>query len=426
MRRLAVFVFIISVAFSSCKSSKENGQLLFWSSNNSQEITYAKALIEEWNKNHPENQIKFQPIPEGQSSEEIILASVVGKTTPDIYANMWQGSVEMYANAGVLIALDTLVGFMDFIIERCSEEVIEEITSSDGHIYQVPWKVNPIITLYNKGIFESVGIDSVPKTYSDYLAAGSKIQRDENGDGYVDRWVGYTTVKVIWYQRLFNFYPLYLAASDGAPLIKDNKAAFNNEYAIGVLRFLQELYSNDYFSRQRMSASSDPFVMEKFATLFTGPWQVPYLKKFKPDHLEFGFYSMLVPDDHEGPAYSYGDPKNIVIFNTCVNPQAAWDFISTMIDKPGDLSLLATTGQFPRRKNLSADSFFDEFFNEYPELEVFAKQVDYIKGVDNHELIVEVFDIISQEYEACVIYNRKTPEKALNDAEKAVNILLGK
>jgi multiple sugar transport system substrate-binding protein len=58
-------------------------------------------------------------------------------------------------------------------------------------------------------------------------------------------------------------------------------------------------------------------------------------------------------------------------------------------------------------------------------LSVFAEQVDYIKGLDNHELIVEVMDIISQEYEACVIYNKKTPEEALEAAEKAVNVLLG-
>jgi len=39
-------------------------------------------------------------------------------------------------------------------------------------------------------------------------------------------------------------------------------------------------------------------------------------------------------------------------------------------------------------------------------------------------VIVEVLDIISQEYESCVIYGRKTPEKALGDAEAAVNVLL--
>ncbi len=95
----------------------------------------------------------MQPVPEGQSSEEVILAAVVGKTTPDIYANMWQGSVEMYAHAHDLIPLDTLKGFLEFINERCDSNVIKEITSSDGHIYQVPWKVNPIMTIYNKNLF---------------------------------------------------------------------------------------------------------------------------------------------------------------------------------------------------------------------------------------------------------------------------------
>jgi hypothetical protein len=97
-------------------------------------------------------QIHLQPIPEGQSSEEVILAAVVGKTTPDIYANMWQGNVEMYARAGVLIPLDTLHGFLQFIHERCDSAVIREITSVDGHIYQVPWKVNPFMTIYNKNL----------------------------------------------------------------------------------------------------------------------------------------------------------------------------------------------------------------------------------------------------------------------------------
>ena len=41
----------------------------------------------------------------------------------------------------------------------------------------------------------------------------------------------------------------------------------------------------------------------------------------------------------------------------------------------------------------------------------FAKQLPYVKGVDNCEVIVEVLDIISQEYESCVVYGKKTPRK---------------
>jgi multiple sugar transport system substrate-binding protein len=425
MTRPLILSLIIIIFLVSCKNSGDNDILELWSSNNAQEISLTEEFVEQWNMDNPGKPLRFQPIPEGESSEEIVLASVVGKTTPDIYANMRQANVEMYAKAGVLVPLDTLDGFMDFLSSRCAREVIDEITSYDGHIYQVPWKVNPIIMLYNKGILDTLEIEGLPLTYSKYLEAARLFRKDVNGDGYIDRWIGYTSVKVIWYQRLFNFYPLYLAASDGARLISDNKAAFNNEHAIGVFRFLNKLYNEEYFARQRMSASQDPFIMQRYATLITGPWQVPYLEKYKPAHMEYDFFPMLVPDDHEGPSYTYGDPKNIVIFNTCTDPQLAWEFINTMITKHGDLRLMEITGQFPRRKNLASDPYFTEFLENNPKLVVFANQVDYIKGLDNHELIVEVMDIISQEYEACVIYNRKTPEQAIADAEKAVNILLG-
>ncbi len=419
---LTVIIFFLT---GSCRTHQgKDDQLLFWCSNNPREISLCDSLTETWNHNHSANVIHLQPIPEGQSSEEVILAAVVGKTTPDIYANMWQGNVEMFARAGVLIPLDTLKGFLKFIHERCDSAVIREITSVDGHIYQVPWKVNPFMSIYNKNLFAKNGILALPKTYSAYLNAASVFKNNSKQLGSVQKWFGYTEVKEIWYQRLFNFYPLYLAASGGAPLVVDNKAAFNNKYAIDVFAFLQKLYTNEYFSRENLSASDDPFVAEVIATKWTGPWEITYLNTIPDRHFEFGYFAPQVPDDHVGPVYTYADPKNIVVFNTCKNPQAAWDFISTMISKKGDLQLLSVTGQLPRRKDLQSDIFFSNYFNVNPMMIPFAKQLPYVKGVDNCEVIVEVLDIISQEYEACVVYGKKTPVKAIQDAEAAVNVLL--
>ena len=124
--------------------------------------------------------------------------------------------------------------------------------------------------------------------------------------------------------------------------------------------------------------------------------------------------------------YTYADPKNIVIFNTCTNPQTAWKFLQTLVDKEGDLQLLEISGQIPRRKDLQADTFYKNYFEKNPMMMRFAKQLPFVKGIDNCEVIVEVLDIISQEYEACVVYGRKTPEKAIADAEGAVNVLLEK
>lgn len=418
----------LAVAFllTSCGKGYDNKRysLEYWSSNNGGEIIFSRWAVEEWNRAHPEEPIKYQPVPEGQSSEEIILAAVVAKTTPDIYSNIWQGSVAFYSQAGILVPLDTLAGFMDFIRERCSPETIREITSGDGHIYQVPWKVNPIMTIYNKGILTSLRLDTLPQTYSAYLDAARQFRKDTDGDGYVDQWFGNTSVKLAWYQRLFNFYPLYLAASNGAPLILDNRAAFNNESAIGVFRFLQELYRENYFSREQQSAGQDLFVAEKIATKFTGPWEIQYLEKYKSDQMDYGFFPMPVPDGHSGPVYTYCDPKSIVVFNTCRDPQLAFEFIRTMVGREGDLKFLETTYQLPRRQGLDSIPEFQAFFDDNPRLRVFAQQAKHIRGVDNCEVLTEVFDIISQEYEACVLYQVKSPEQAVADAEQAVNVLL--
>ncbi len=423
-KKLYPIVLLLLLIFLSCNKSKKDNTLLFWSSNNRGEIEFTKYFVDQWNKKQ-ETPIRFQPIPEGQSSEEVILASVVGKTTPDIYSNMWQGSVEMYAKAGVLIPLDTLEGFTEFIKSRCTKKVIDEITSSDGHIYQIPWKINPIMTIYNKRLNSDFGLPKLPSTYSSYMKAGAAIKKDKDSDGYIDQWVGYTAVKVIWYERLMNFYPLYIAASDGGALIKDNKAVFNNKYAIGVFQFLQELYNNEYFSKERLSAGQDRFITEDILSKWTGPWEIRHVEKFKQrDNFEFDFYPMQVPDNHKGPVYTYADPKNIVIFNTCEQPQEAWNFIKTLINKEGDKKLLEFTGQLPNRKNMEMEEIFQDYFENNPKVKIFAKQANYVSGVDNSEVIVEVFDIISQEYEACVIYNKKTPEKAIADAAKAVDNLL--
>lgn len=419
-----IVLFLLSYTFISCSNNKDSRQvILYWCSNNNDEIKFAKISTVEWNKNNPNDQVKYQPVPEGRSSEEIILAAVVGNTTPDIYSNMWQGDVEAYAQAGVLVALDTLKGFLDFLRERCDSSVIEEIKSLDGHIYQVPWKINPIMLIYNINLIKDLELSGPPKTYSEFINASKKFQKDFDGDGYVDRWFGYSEVEVTWWQRFFDFYPLYLAASGGAPLVINNQAAFNNEYAIEVFSFLRELYKKNYFSKEKLSARQDPFLAGVTATRFVGPWEIAHAEKFKPEGFEYEYTFMPVPDGHSGPVYTYGDPKNIVIFKTCADPQAAWNYIKTMIDNEGDLRLLELTNQLPRRKNLNSDLFYNNYFKNNPKMKVFAHQSEHVKGTDASPVLKEIFDLLSQQYEACVVYGIKTPREAITDAADAVNLL---
>jgi multiple sugar transport system substrate-binding protein len=418
MRHFSILAMgLMLLVFASCrKEDRDNHSFVFWSSTNTEEVAFSKKHVDQWNLEHPGTPFTFQPVPEGQSSEEVILAAVVGRTTPDIYANMWQGDVEDFARSGVLIPLDTLDGFMDFLYARCDSQVVKEVTSMDGHIYQMPWKVNPIMMMYNPALFTKAGMDSIPQHYSDLISAGAKLKTG----GF---WLGISESNAIWWQRFFNFLPLYYAASGGAPLIQNHKAVFDNEYGIEVFSFLQKLYANGYFPKEQLKGQRDPFLAERVAITFTGPWTIEHNNEFKPAGMTFDFQEVPVPDDHNGPIYTYGDPKNMVMFNTCTDPELAWKFVQTMLTPEADKEFLQASRQFPRRKDLQENPIFVQYFNAHPELIPFARQAQHVRGMDSAPYMKEVLDLISQEYEACVVFGLKSPEDAIHDAAHAVDLL---
>jgi len=416
LKQIGTYCFMLLMIISCRDQSQDNQSLVFWSSSNPEEIKFTSQYIDKWNQANPAQPFIFQPVPEGQSSEEVILAAVVGKTTPDIYANMWQGDVEDFARSRVLVPLDTLDGFLDFLYTRCDSLVVKEITSQDGHIYQIPWKVNPVMMMYNPKLFEQAGVTTVPKDYSSYLEAGRLLKQQQ-------LLLGISEVNAIWWQRFFNFLPLYYAASGGAPLVENGKAVFDNEYGVAVFAFLQQIYTSGYFPREQMKGQSDPFLAGRVASSFTGPWTIEYNERFKPKGMEFAFQEVLVPDGFDGPIYTYGDPKNIVIFNTCKDPEMAWQFLQTLLTPQADSDFLTLSGQFPRRKDIDTNPLFSEFLQAHPKILPFARQAKYVRGMDSAPYMKEVLDIISQEYEACVVYGLKTPEEAIHAAAKAVDLL---
>ena len=94
---LTCFVFVLLFSLAACQGQEESRggtegviRLTYWSSQNPQERAVAKLLVEQWNRENPGIQVIVQPLPAGQSSEEVLLASIVAKTTPDVCSNVWR------------------------------------------------------------------------------------------------------------------------------------------------------------------------------------------------------------------------------------------------------------------------------------------------------------------------------------------------
>jgi multiple sugar transport system substrate-binding protein len=395
--------------------------LTYWPAPNPEEIQLADTLVQRWNRLHPDIHVLMQPIPVSQSTEEVLLAAIAGKTTPDICSNIWPGALHDYTQAGGLVELDKFPDFDSVMSERTPHDLLETF-STNGKYFQVPWKTNPVMMFYNIRMFKEAGVDSVPRTYSEYFAAAQKVTRDTSGDGQIDVWMGERDIRPIWWQRLFDFFPFYIAASNGQTLFRNDTVAFDNRSADEVMAFFQECYAKQYFPHTFFQGG-DPFLLQKKATNFSGPWFIATIHKLAP-YLRFGVVPLPVPDDHTGPVFTYGNYKNIAIFSTTKHPKEAWEFVKYLITAQHDLLLLKIANQLPVRGDLLTNKLFAEYFRENPLMVKFAEEVPYTRGDDPAPDLKEILDGISQEYEACAVYSKKTPAEAIHDAVKRTKLIV--
>jgi multiple sugar transport system substrate-binding protein len=413
---------IIVIACNSNSKESDDYSLTFWSSNNSHEITFSKQIVSEWNAKYPQYKVDYQPILEGRSSEEVLLAAIVSNTTPDIYSNLWPGVIQQYVEANILVRLDTFPDFDSLLVSRIPVTLRDQFRSPNGNYYQVPWKSNPIVLYYNKKYFDDNGIKVPLKTYSDFFQAAEKLTIDLDGDGYYDRWMMYVDHNVEWWHRFFDFYTFFIAASEGQSLLKDERVAFNTVPGYAVFDFFQKGFKEGFFPNAIFQG--DVFVQGQVAVHVSGPWNIAQVEKFKPEGFEYGFMPIPVPDSYSGENYTFGDPKSIGIFKTTKHAEIAWKFVKFLVSRNSDKHLLEITNQFPIRDNLLNDNLYDDYFETSPQYTFFADLIPNTVGFDHTGTLQEMFDIISQEFDATCVHAIKNPQQGIEDATLRCNNLL--
>ncbi len=420
--------FALIIALTGCRqdsqpASTQDGvvRLTYWSAQNPQEQRLAEYLVGKWNAANPEVQVLVQPLPAGQSSEEVLLAAIVAGTTPDICSNIWPGIMSDFIRAGGVLRLSDFADFDSLMQSRMPADMIERFRAPDGGFYQIPWKTNPIMMLYNRALFRDVGIEVPPRTYSEFLEAAARLTVDRNGDGQLDQWAGYRRPLPIWHERRFDYYAFYIGASGGRTLFEGEDVSIDTSASNKVFEFFRTIYANKYFPLTTFQSS--PILSGKIATEYVGPWQIGWLEQNAPAGFEYDFAPLPVPDEYVGPTYTFGDFKNIAVFANTRHPREAWEFARYLVTKEADLKLLEFAKQIPVRKDLLSDPTFTAFFEANPMVRPFAEQAPRTRGEDGVGALQEILDAIAQQFEAVSVYGVYSPAEGTRRAIQRIKLI---
>jgi multiple sugar transport system substrate-binding protein len=371
-------------------------------------------MVAAWNAEHADQKITAQEIPTGKSSEEVIGAAITAGNTPCLIYNTSPASVSQFQKQGGLVPLDNFADGKSYIEDR-SGDIAQQYKSTDGKYYQLPWKSNPVMLIYNKKVFAKAGIDTTNpplKTYDQFLATARKIVAAKAAKVAI-----YPAPSNEFFQSWFDFYPLFAAETGGKQLVEDGKATFNSDEGNKVAQFWRTIYADKLASPETFTG--DAFVDGTSAMALVGPFAVATYK----GKIDWGI--VPVPTSDGKPAneiHTFSDAKNVAMYSACKNRGTAWDVLKFSTSKDQDGKFLAMTGQIPLRTDVT--TAYADFFAKNPDYKTFADQAARTVEVPNVPNSITIWQTFRDAYSKSVIFGQQAVGDALNGAAQKVDQLV--
>jgi raffinose/stachyose/melibiose transport system substrate-binding protein len=260
-------------------------QLTFWSWRTEDVAAYEK-FIATFEAQNPDIKVTFTPYLNTEYNT-IVATALQGGGGPDIVHLRAYGGMEPLANAGLIVRLDdkvpALAGFDPGILLGATNR-------ADGGVYGIPFALQTVKVLYNRGMFERLGL-SEPTTWAEFLALGDALKA--NGlfalaNGASDPW----TVETLFGGVAPTFYgcdAFFYDITGGRTDFGDPRFSAALSRMLDLRPYMAENYMGvGYTDMQTL------FAFERAGMLIGGSYELGNMQQLNPD-LRIG--SFTVPAD---------------------------------------------------------------------------------------------------------------------------------
>lgn len=401
---------------------------------------------QEFQKTHPDIELKFVPLTGGfDERKQKLLSAVAGGVPPDV---MWVDRFEVSQWA----AFDTLTPLNKYIpkykvspSQYIRQTWDEAIFPWDNQLYALPWQTDNRLIFWNKDIFKEVGLnpDRFPVTWEEQLELNKKLTKFDD-KGNVTR-IGFAVVEGLG----ANGGEWVLGWANGGEYMtaRSTKVTLNHPKLVETLDWLVKM--TDASGGVEKAAAfkgtwgievQAPFFVGKIAAMINGNWTFESIARYAPN-LNFGVAPIyrrdiykkekkLVPITFSG-GHAFAIPKG------AKNPDDAFEFIRWITGINGTRAYRNASIAFSKSMDRPwAPIIFAYQAANKESLEALAEQPVTQAIKDGVKLSFEIMAytrfrdrspaalLMQREFlghardEA--LYHKKTPKQALDDATKAI------
>lgn len=318
----------------------------YWADN----TDYSKKMQEivtEFNETNTSNiTVNAEEYPwDGGAYSENLFTAAMGGGGPDIAT--WKLTATPLFTANNLLAnLDDFIANWDQKddIDANIYDVMKEASGGES-LYVMPWNIQVLYVYYRPSMFKDAGIE-VPATYDEFLTACEKLTKDTDNDGKTDVY-GFGMRGAKGGQEPWGS---FIQGRGG------NFEDFSSAEAVQGMEDFIALYKNGYTPPTAMTDGFNEIIANFKAgrtamTVHHTGSAKEMTETFGEDVAAFPFPAGT------GQWTSMGDTEN-VIFETCKNKEAAFEFVSYMATGKGQIDWCETTGNVPVSKTVQELDFY--------------------------------------------------------------------
>ena len=334
----------------------EEVTITFWHTyGDSEEAQFLNVVMPLWEKAHPE--IKVEAVRQDSSQyHQMIVTSFGTGMSPDV-ARVDITNVAAYAKQGGLVALSDFADFAEL-----SGAYLEAPLSTNlyqGKYYGLPLDTNCKAAVVNTNVLKELGLNEVPATMEEFLAAAK------------DRGTYSLNVSGVGDWDMYPYFWLFGGTLTDEGFTKAT-GYLDSEASIAAINKLLELHDQKIFTIRDVDGSVDAWdgINSEYAMFFEGPW---YFGSYE-DCAAKGIVAATIPT-YEGRSASVVGGEDIAVFATSKHQQAAYEFAKFMTSEEVQLAMLEA-GQLPILKSLVGH----EAVTSNPVWSVYMKQMESAKA----------------------------------------------
>lgn len=411
---------------SSSNGGSKKTEITFWAAPNPTQVKYWKQQATAFEQSHPNISVKVTQMKESPSSEATIQSAIASGTAPTMSENITRSFAAQLSKSKAIVQLNqdsATKGLMAKTVSaRNMSKTISTWKFSNGGQYVLPLYSNPMLFGWRTDMLKQLGITQVPKTYSDVMKLAQALKA-KNSKSVV--WALPTGADPTAWQRWFDFFPLYDAASNGQSFVSGKKFVADSTAGKEVFGFVQDLSKS---GNLLTSKSTDPFETKLAVMNIIGSWTFPNWKEKYPN-LKYGenytLTAPVVPDSMKNAknVKTYADAKGIVVYAkaTTAQKKAAMQFMQYVFKDPkNDLKLLKTTSLLPARDDAATNAEFTNYFTKNPYMKPYAENVpNAVPAMDNADYN-DIQESLGKDGWIPALKGQKTPAKAWRDMTKSI------